>query len=274
MLTLSLFSSLPNSVRGLFILSVILFATIIFSSCVVVKNQEYFRTLSKDTTLKGFVTNDFESKIQKKDALAINISSLSKEEDIKFNGAASATGYNIGISPSNVSYLVNDQGNIYMHQIGAIGAEGLTRKELKEKLQKALLPYLKDPIVTVQYLNHKVTVLGEVNRPQILNMPDEQMSLLDVIVSCGDLTQTSRRDNVMIIRETGAEKKIKHINLQDHSVFSSPWYYVQPNDIVYVLPDNEKYIKDEKRKSLQNNLALIASGLSLVVIVLNTLLKK
>jgi polysaccharide export outer membrane protein len=104
-------------------------------------------------------------------------------------------------------------------------------------------------------------------------MPEEQLSIIDVLVMSGDLTSTARRDNIMIIRETGNEKKIKHINLEDHSVFSSPWYYVQPNDIVYVAPDDVKRTKDEKRARFQTTMAIATSTVSLLVIVLDRILR-
>ena len=77
----------------------------------------------------------------------------------------------------------------------------------------------------------------------------------------------------MIIREEKDTKTIKHLNLEDHSIFSSPWYYIQPNDIVYVLPDAEKYAKEEKRRKFQTNLSLAASLVSLAVIILNLILR-
>ncbi len=246
---------------------------LLLASCSTPKNSTYFKSLPKDTTISGFVSTNYESKIQKKDVLGITISSLNSEMDDKFNGAASASPGNINSSQSSRGYLVNEDGNILLHYLGNIKAEGLTRNELKLYIQKALLPFMKEPIASVQYLNRKVTVLGEVTRPQVLYMQEEQMSLLDVIVSSGDLKEKANRTDVMIIREEGTEKKIKHINLEDHSFLSSPWYYVQSNDIVYVMPDKGKSDKDERRRTLQTTLSLVASGVSLIVIILNSILK-
>ena len=242
----------------------------ILTSCAGSKSTVYFKNINKDTTLKGFVANDFESLIQKKDILGLTVSSMSKELDDRFNAAALVSG---PIQSSIPGYLVNDQGMITVHYAGSLIAAGLTRKELKEKLEISLLPYLKDPIVTVQYLNHKVTVLGEVNRPQVINLPEEQVSLIDVIVSSGDVKESGSRSKIMIIREEKNQKIIKYVNLEDDSIFSSSWYYLKPNDIVYVLPDAEKYVKEEKRKKLQTTLSLIASMASLVVIVLSVILR-
>jgi polysaccharide export outer membrane protein len=125
----------------------------------------------------------------------------------------------------------------------------------------------------VQYLNRKITVLGEVQKPQVLNLPDEQMSLLDAIAYSGDVKEKANRADIMIIRENGTEKKIKHINLEDHSLFSSPWYYLQANDIVYVMADSKKRDDDERRRMLQTTFSLAASGVSLILIIINGFIK-
>ncbi|MEO8769664.1 MAG: polysaccharide biosynthesis/export family protein [Ferruginibacter sp.] len=260
-------SHLPGLFWGLFL------AIIMFSSCGISKNSYYFKTLSKDTTIGGFVTNNFESKIQKKDVLAITVSSLSSEMDQQFNGAALSRADEINPGQGSKGYLVNEQGTVLIHYLGNVLAEGLTRRQFQDKLQKELLPFMKEPIVTVQYLNHKVTVLGEIVKPQVLNMPEEQISLLDVLVASGDMRETGSKKDVMVIREGKNEKIIKHLNLENHAIFSSPYYYVQPNDIVYVLPDNEKYLKNERTSKLQTTLSIVAISFSLLVTLLNILLR-
>ncbi len=239
-----------------------------FGSCTTTKNTSYFQTLLKDTSLSGLVNKDFDSKIIIGDNLGINISSLSMEEDVLFN-KGSLTGNTI----TSPGFLVDNDGNIFIHKIGLIKAAGNTRKELAAVIQKQLAPFLKDPIVIVQYLNHKITVMGEVVNPKVLNMPDEQMSLIDAIVLSGDVKENARRDNILLIREKGNEKIVKHINLSDHSIFSSPWYYVQPNDIIYVSPDFEKQAKKEKQLRFQANFGIILSTVSLLIIIIDRLIR-
>lgn len=250
----------------------ILFLTA-FSSCKVTRQTQYFKTLSKDTTLTGFISNDFESKIRKGDRLAISVSSLSPVEDALFNGGGITSSAGVGGSSSSGGYTVMQDGTVELHRLGKVTVEGLTRKQLVQELQKNLLPYLKEPIVIVNYLNHKVTILGEVTKPQVLDMPEEQLSIIDVLVKSGDVTTNANRNNILIIRSNGNEKKVKHINLEDNSIFSSPWYYVQPDDIVMVSPDNERYVKEENRRKLQTTLSLIASGVSLLIIILDRVIK-
>src|SRR6476620_2965232 len=97
-----------------------------FYSCTTSKNTAYFQTLQKDTTLSGFITNDFESKIQKKDILGIVVSSLSPADDAFFNAAAA------GGAGAPAGYTVNADGKISFHKLGGVVAEGLTRKELQD----------------------------------------------------------------------------------------------------------------------------------------------
>lgn len=249
---------------GFFRTSIYILAFIsMLSSCAPSRNSYYFKTLQKDTTITGLVNKDLESKIIKGDNLSIDITSLSRDEDLLYNTSVA------GVGTSTSGFQVDDQGFILVHKIGKIKAEGLTRKELASRLQQELLPYLKDPIVIVQYLNHKITILGEVVKPQVLNMPEEQVSLIDALVLSGDVTDKAKRSDIMIIREAGNEKKVKHVNLENHSIFSSPWYYVQPNDIVVVMPDFEKTDKEAKRARFQTNFSILLSAVSLVLIIVD-----
>ncbi len=261
--------------RAFFIFYIPLIAILIAtnSSCTVTKQSTYFRTLQqKDTTLKDIVANNFESKIVVGDKLAISVTSLSTLEDALFNSGAGAGANN----PSSIiipGYTVQADGTVLLHRLGNVQVVGYTRKELSKQLQKLLLPYLKEPIVQVNYLNHKITVIGEIGKSQIINLPEEQISILDALVLSGDVTLNGKRDNITIIRDNGNEKQVKHVNLEDNSIFSSAWYYVKPNDIILVASDEQKFVKNEKRLKLQNTLSLVASGVSLLIIVLSQVFK-
>jgi polysaccharide biosynthesis/export protein len=241
---------------------------LLFSSCSVSKQSQYFRNLPKDTTLTGTVVNKYESTIVVGDRLAISVSSLNPQEDAIFNGASvSAGATNMG------GYLVQENGTIQLHRLGTIQVEGLTRRVLMKQLEKKLEAYTKDPLVQVSYLNHKVTVIGEVAKPQVYNMGDEQISIIDLLIQSGDALTSANRADITIIREEGNTRNIKHLNLEDNSIFTSPWYFVKPNDIVLVNADTNKYIKNERRNRLQSNISLTASLLSLALIILTNIIK-
>ncbi len=252
--------------------SVALLLLIFISSCSITKPSAYFKTLQeKDTTIKNIVNDNFESLIIVGDKLSISVSSMSPMEDAFFNNEAITKGNATGAVGG---YLVEKDGTVLLHRLGNYTVTGLSRRQLEKKIQTSLLPYLKDPIVQVNYLNHKVTIIGEVGKPQIINMPEERISIIEALVASGDVSPTGRRDLVTIIRENGNEKTVKHINLEDHSIFSSPWFYVKPNDIILVANDNAKYLRTERRSQLQSNISFVASTLSLALIIITQVFKK
>ena len=258
-----------------FVQAFLLFSLIVLLmvSCKVIQPSSYFTTLKKDTILSGAVTNDFELKIMKGDRLFISVSSLSSIEDALFNSAGSGGGSTAGSSTKAGGYVVQQDGTVLLHRLGTIYVAGATRNELSRKLEEKLLSYMKEPIVQVNFLNHKVTVMGEVRSPQVLNMPDEPFTIIDALILSGDVTANAKRNNIAIIREEGSEKKVKHINLENNSIFSSPLYYLQPNDIILVSADNDRYVKEENRKKLQTTLSLVASGISLLIIIIDRVIK-
>ncbi len=246
----------------------ICFCSFLFS-CSTIKDTTYFKTIQKDTTLTGFVTNDFESKIQAGDIISITATSLSKEEDLIFNQSAGEQTN----TTEGAGFKVREDGTVLIHKLGKVAAAGFTRKQLEKNLQEQLAPIMKDAIVHVNYLNRKVTVLGAVGTPQTIPLKEEQIPLIEVLVKAGDITEEGIRNKIMLIREEGSEKKVTFLNLEDASIFSSPFYYVKANDIVYVMPDIATQKKLEKRRSIQTTLSLVASGVSLLIIIIDRLIK-
>ncbi len=245
--------------------TIIILVVCCFAACKTTKPpSQYFQTITKDTTIRGIIPNDFESKIVVGDQLDIKVTSLSGVEDEQFNKAAATSG-----SPAMAGFTVYPDGKVLMHRLGRVTVAGLTRRELAAKLETDLLLYMKEPIVNVQYLNHKITIIGEVGGPQVMMMPEEQLSLLEVLLKSGDIKEKGLRNKVMIIRDRGNEKTVKHVNLEDQSIFSSPWYYVQPNDIIYVKSDQSKFATEEAKRKYQNTLSFVLSGLTFVFLLID-----
>jgi polysaccharide export outer membrane protein len=219
-----------------------------------------------------------ESIIQKNDILSIVVSDINPKAAEIFNP----------ISPNNndpsatankdvpVGYLVDTDGDIQFPVLGNIKAQGLTKTQLKEKLIKTILDkkLLLDPIVSIRFLNFRVTVLGEVGRPTVIPIPNEKISLLEALGLAGDLTIYGNRNNVMVIREeiTPERKELRsitRINLNSSELFTSPYYYLQSNDIVYVEPNKAKVASTSRASQW---LPVIFSGLSLAAIVADRLI--
>jgi polysaccharide export outer membrane protein len=204
-----------------------------------------------------------ESIIQKSDILSITVSSLNPDATKIFNpdeGTAAANG-----NGAPIGYLVNSEGYIQFPVLGNIKAEGLTKSQLKDKISKSLVDskQLIDPIVTIRFVNFRVTVLGEVNHPTVVNVPNERISLLEALGMAGDLTIYAKRQDIMVIREEKDQKIIKRLNLNSDELFTSNYYYLQSNDIVYVEPNKAKIASVSRGMQW---VPIVMSGLSLALI--------
>ncbi|MBC7887716.1 MAG: polysaccharide biosynthesis/export family protein [Ferruginibacter sp.] len=260
--------NIPHVIAGkrfLPVAFVIIFAPFLLASCKVYKPAYFFKDIRTDTTISGFVNPDLELKIQKNDVLAISISSLSNEEDILFNKPVS-------IADTKSGFVVSLDGNIYLHKLGKIPVKGLTRKELKAKLETELLPFLKDPIVTVNFASHRIIVLGETGS-QVIDMPEEKMPLLEVLAKSGGATPNAQLSKIMVIRETANTKQVKHLNLEDPSIFTSPWYYLHPNDIVVIKPDEEKINTEQRRTRNQLLYTTVISAITFVFLIVDRIFR-
>lgn len=240
----------------------------LLSSCTTPKVSGYFKNITRDTIINTSQVNE-ELKIKKDDIMSIFISSLNKEEDEL---------YNLKIASQNtlapVGYPVDAAGEIYLHNIGRVKAEGLTRKELKLSLEQKLLPFLKDPVATVNFENHHVTVIGEITRPQVMQMPEEKISIIDLLAQSGTLALNAEVSNVLVIRQKDNNKEFKRLNLEDNSIFNSSFYYLQPNDVVVLNVDEKKVQREIKRQSYQQVSSLVLQALTMVLIVYQTFFRK
>jgi polysaccharide export outer membrane protein len=162
-------------------------------------------------------------------------------------------------------YLVDQEGFIDFPVLGKVKAAGATKKELKQRITSDLVSrkLLIEPIVDIRYLNFRVTVLGEVGSPSVVNVPHEKITLLEALGLAGDLTVYGKRDNVLIVRDEGGRKLLTRINLNSAELFQSPYYYLQSNDVVYVEPNKAKISATGQAR---NWLPIVLSAISVTVI--------
>ena len=175
------------------------------------------------------------------DFLSVVVTSLDLETVEVFNTTSvnapmGQNGYTQG-APAPIGYLVDSDGNINLPVIGLFHIAGLNRKEAILQLQDTLSTYAKDPIVQIQILNYKVTVIGDVVRPGTYKIPNERITILEALGLAGDLKMTGKRQNVLVIREENGKKLEYRVDLTSGDVFSSPVYYLKQNDVVYVEPN-------------------------------------
>nr|WP_255372356.1 polysaccharide biosynthesis/export family protein [Dyadobacter sp. SG02] len=214
-------------------------------SCVSSNKIVYFQgdTLSYSA---GRVTQTYIPTIQKNDMLSVIVGSLSAEANEIFNAANTRTSTSMSYGSSGApslqpfGYLVHNDGCIELPLIGKVSVEGLETEAAADTLRTRLNRYLKEPSVTIHNLNFKVSVLGEVNRPAVYNIPHEKITLPEVLSLAGDLTIYGRRENVLIVREENGQREYVRINLTSRDIFNSPYYYMHKNDLVYIEPTKAK----------------------------------
>lgn len=183
-------------------------------------------------------------------------------------GLATTTG-----ASSLQGFVVSQSGEVQLYKLGAIVAEGKTKKQLGDTL--ALLyasqGLLKNPFVEVRFLNYKISVIGEVARPGTFSIPTDKLSAFEAIGLAGDITTYGRRDNVLVVREINGQRTFGRLNLRDPNVFLSPYYYLQQNDMVLVDVG--------KNKSVVNNqntfqIISIATGIVSIAAVFVSILRR
>jgi polysaccharide export outer membrane protein len=238
-------------------------------SCVNTKKAIYFSNLN-ESVIQG-TADDLEPVIQKNDLLSISVTSLNPEASQMYNAPNTTSGINNSNNQGS-GYLVNTDGYIQFPVLGNIKAAGLTKKQLKDNITKGLVDgkLLVDPIVNIRYLNFKVTVLGEVNHPSVLNIPNEKVTLLEALGLAGDLTIYGRRDNVLVIRDEDGVKTFKRIDLNTDELFRSNYYYLKSNDIVYVEPNKQKVTSTSNASRW---IPVVISALSATIILVDRLVK-
>lgn len=184
------------------------------------------------------------------DIVQVIITSYNKEEASHFNLFSGQNGLLIqqGMSGASVNdpvgYRIDSKGNIELPVVGQIHVEGMTIEEMRDEVYNRVKStgYLKDLNVLVRFLSFRVTVLGEVNSPGTFTISSQKITVLEALGLARDVNLFSKRDNILIIREENGKRTYGTINIKSKDVFNSPWYYLQPNDVVYVQPHRSKIL--------------------------------
>ncbi len=229
-------------------------------SCTSTKKIAYFEN-AQDSAFRA-VLGTVDAPFQKNDILNITVSSPSAETDLTYNKIENTT----------KGYLVDNDGNIQLPKIGNVIAAGLTKKQLIASITNIILVKgeILNPIVEIRHLNFEVTVLGEVTTPSVINVPSEQISLVKALGLAGDLTIYGKRDNVLLIREEDGKRVTRYLDLNSANFLNSPFYYLKPNDVIYVEPNKSKIATTDKTLLY---LPIVLSSISILVLVLDRVIK-
>ena len=226
-------------VRSIFVLLLIALVT----SCSSSKQVPYFQNIDQISleSSKGL----YDAKIMPKDMLTITVITTDPKVAAPFNLSVQNTISSLGQLSTGAGslqgYLVDNDGNINFPVIGKLHVLGLTKTQCQDLIRQKVAPYLaesENPVVTVTMASYRVTITGEVNKPGVVPVSTEKMSIVEALAQAGDLTIYGKRDNIMLIRENADGQKEAHrLNLNDANLINSPYYYLQQNDIIYVEPN-------------------------------------
>jgi len=259
----------------------LLLAMLSTTSCLSEKKITYLHGADTLYAVPQKILQAFELEIQPDDELAISVASKDAEVLQRFNnttliggGASSGYGSNTANINSRVAYfLVDKKGNIEFPIFGTINTNGKSCKQLAKELQDRFRngeERVADAVVNVKVMSFKVTVLGDVKAPGTKNFQGERLTLLEAIGMAGDMNATAHRDHVLVVREIGEERVTYEVDLRDpKSVFDSPAYYLQQNDIIVVQPNKSVRVKGSTGYTL---LSIGATVVSMIVSVVSLII--
>lgn len=243
----------------------------LFTSCFSYKKVPYMQ----DADVVNLVEKElpmYDAKIMPKDLLTINVNTTDPEAAAPFNLTVQSSvnvtrSTSLTQQPTLQQYLVSNEGTIDFPVLGTLQVSGLTKSEAENLIREKLGAYLKEtPIVTVRMTNYKISVLGEVAHPGMFTISNEKVNIFEALALAGDLTIYGKRNNVKLIREDASgQRQIITLNLNKADIITSPYYYLQQNDILYVTPNKTK----AKNSDVGQSTSLWFSATSILVSIAN-----
>lgn len=247
------------------ILFLFLSALLALSSCVSSKDFVYLQDMQVGE--RYHFERKHEAVVHRDDRLSITVSCKQPELALPFNAQnaavkVSSTGeISASADGTDKGYRVDVDGNIDFPMLGKINVEGRTLAEVTQLIKNGIIEgnFIKNPLVSVDFLNFKYTVLGAVGSNGTFTVKGDRVTLLEAIANAGDLGTNARVDKVTVIREIGNERQIFVHDLRSSDIFNSPCFYLQQNDIVYVEP---KYRKKERSERIAQYVTMTLSAIA------------
>lgn len=216
----------------------VLCAVLLFTSCATQKIG-YFQGVPVETPER--IMSALEIKMRPDDKLRIVVNSKD-EQLMNLLNLRNPSG-STGGSGNTLGYIVREDGTIDFPVLGSIYVEGLSREQVEALLKDQLIKHnlVKDPVVTVEFMNLTVTILGEVGKPGRYNIDKDRTTLLDALSLAGDISIYGKRDNVLVQRLENGQNVLYQVDVtKGLELYASPVYYVQQNDVIYVEPNDVK----------------------------------
>ncbi len=231
-------------------------------SCVAHKKVTYFNDLNEAMEGELNIPTSPLNTLGPGDYIEIQISSISIETNTFFETDQSSQDEGFG---GNV-YRISDHGKIDLPLVGEVDLMGLNLDEARERIKESLLAYVQKPTVNVRLANYRITILGEVRNPGVYEIPTAEANILEALGYAGDMTIYGVRDNVLLIRNSGGQKRFKRFNMSSSEIFSDPDFFLQNNDVLYVQPTKGLTSKDD---NIYRILPLVISSLTFIAVVIS-----
>lgn len=226
---------------------------LLLTGCVSQKKLVYFQGSDELYAQAQTIAQQYEMRIKPADQILVKITCQSEPELLKVfaqdltMGQLATTNNNTsnGTLSNSTGFTITNQGYAILPAIGKVAVSGMTCDEAAEAIENKVreLDIVIDPEVTVRLLNARVTVIGAVKSPRTINLTSERNTVIDVLAQCGDLDVSSLRQNIKLFRETNGMRQMYTLDLTDVNIFTSPAFYVQQNDMIYVEPNKSLGVK-------------------------------
>ena len=214
----------------------------VFSSCIPNKKLVYFPNPQFNNDEPTLIYNSRKTyRLQPQDVLSVRIKTLDTETENYFNIQSSG-----GFQPINPAglyingYSIDSRGMISLPEVGDVEVGGRTVEEAATKIKDAVGAFINNTTILVKLVSFKITILGEVRSPGYYYVFNEQANILEALGLAGDLTDFGNRENITLIRQTEKGNKAVLIDLKSPDLLASSYYYLQPNDVLYVQPMQAK----------------------------------
>jgi polysaccharide biosynthesis/export protein len=252
--------------RSLFLFSIFL---AFLASCRTQKETvKNYLERNNDTTGIGLAMLA-EPLIQKNDLLSIKVYSLTADPliDAMYNLPEQTVAGSNNTS-ATAGFLVDPNGNIEYPRLGTIHVEGLKKNELAQLIKGKLDSILKQPSVIVRFLNYRVTVLGEVRSPGTYTIPSESVTIFEALGLAGDVTEFGDKATVKVKRETNGQVAIQKIDLTAQNLFSSPYYRLHQNDVVFVEQSRRRE-QLQQQQNIAQQVGIATGIITAVALIIN-----
>lgn len=252
----------------------ILGLVVMLSACDAQRRVLYLQDVESGSEI--VLPDNYVIRIKPLDQITIVVNSKNPELAMPFNTSTNYNSLNGVVTNTNANesslqvFTVDSKGYISMPVIGDVKISGLTREEAEAKIEKMIVDgeYIADPKVNVRFANLTVSIIGEVTKPGRYNINKDQLTIFEALALAGDMTIYGNREDVAIIREKDGKSIVMKLDLRSQDIFSSPYFYIEQNDVIIVSPNKFKAATAEINQNRSFWISLASTGISLATLLL------